>query len=160
MEEKELERAKNAVYRYLSYRPRSCAEVENKLREKEYGEAIVKAVLSDLVRFGYLDDEKFAEQWARSRVRLRGFGRSRIERELRGKGVGRDVIREALAGVFEDVSELDVARREAEKKSRSLARLDPETRRRRLAGFLERKGFCFETIQAILRDTRAGSPAE
>ena len=62
LEKKELVRAKNTAYRYLSYRPRSYAEVEKKLRHQEFGEALVNAVLSDLVRLGYLNDEKFADQ--------------------------------------------------------------------------------------------------
>ncbi len=150
-DERTLARAKNAAYRCLTYRPRSRAEVEEKLREKEFAPSIIRVVLDDLDRLGYIDDEKFAAQWASARVRLRGFGRRRIEQELRTKGIARDTIRVALSGVFEDSSEAEVARREAEKKLKGLARFEPGTRRRRLAGFLERKGFSFGVIRSILR---------
>ena len=112
---------------------------------------VVRAVLIDLERLGYVDDRQFAGQWAASRVRLRGFGRRRIEQELRNKGVSRDIIRGALGRIFEDLPEADIAQREADKKLKSLARFDAETRRRRLAGFLERKGFSPEIIHDILR---------
>ena len=62
--------------------------------------------------------------WARSRIRLRGFGRRRIEQELRNKGVDRDIIHEAIGEVFGELPEIDVALREAEKKLRSLRRLN------------------------------------
>ncbi len=152
LEEKELVRAKNAAYRYLSYRSRSQAEVEAKLRDNEFSEAVIQHVLSHLVRLGYLDDEMFSDQWARGRVRLRGFGRLRIEQELRNKGVSRDIIRKTLGEVFEDSSEIDIARREAEKKTRSLSRFEPEVRRRRLAAFLERKGFSSDIIRIVMHD--------
>ncbi len=151
--EKGLLRAKNAAYRLLTCRPRSRAEVEAKLLDKRFPDTVIRAVLIDLERLGYVDDRKFAEQWAASRVRLRGFGRRRIEQELRSKGVSRDIIRGALGQIFEDLPEADIAQREADKRLKSLARFDPETRRRRLAGFLERKGFSPEIIHAILRMT-------
>jgi regulatory protein len=151
VDEKKLTRARNAAYRYLTHRPRSQAEVERKLRDKEFEPEVIRVVLDDLTRLGYINDEHFAAQWASARVRLRGFGRRRIEQELRTKGINRDIIRETLDSIFEESSEADVARREAEKKLKSLIHFDAEVRRRRLAGFLERKGFSSHTISTILR---------
>jgi regulatory protein len=147
---KELTRARNAAYRLLTYRPRSQAELEAKLRDKGFDDAIVQQVIDGLVRLGYVNDRKFAEQWAASRSRLRSFGRHRIELELRNKGVDRDVITEALACVFLDDLELETAKQAALKKLASMKAVDRETRRRRLAGFLGRKGFSFEIIRAVL----------
>jgi regulatory protein len=150
LEEKIVTRARNAAYRLLTYRPRSRRELGEKLRDKEFPEELIEAVIDHCTRLGYLDDLKFAVQWASSRVRLRSFGRRRIERELRDKGVDRDIIHAALQEVYSGSSEEDVARREADKRLRTLARFDPDVRRRRLAGFLERKGFASDTIRAIL----------
>ncbi len=151
--EKDLSRARNAAYRFLAYCPRSRTEVEAKLLDKGFPDAVVRVVLIDLERLGYVNDREFSRSWTQSRVRVRGFGRRRIERELRNKGISRDIIQETLGDVFEDLSEVDIAWREADKKCKSLARFDPEARRRRLAGFLERKGFSTEIIHTILRTT-------
>ena len=153
LEKKELVRAKNTAYRYLSYRPRSYAEVEKKLRDREFGEALVNAVLSDMIRLGYLDDEKFADQWVQGRVRLRGLGRRRIEQELRDKGVDRETIRRALTSLLTTELEIETAKKSAHRKLASMQTLDRDTRRRRLAGFLERKGFSYEVIRSILKET-------
>ncbi|HUJ18522.1 MAG TPA: regulatory protein RecX [Nitrospirota bacterium] len=150
-DEKELKQARNTAYRFLAIRPRSRAEVEKKLREREFPANTVSAVVEQLLRFGYLDDPKFARQWAAARVRTRGFGRRRIELELRQKGIGRDTAHEALAEAFDDSSESEIARREAEKKLRTLARFTPDVRKRRLAGFLGRKGFSGEVVREMLR---------
>lgn len=151
--DKELSRAKNSAYRWLSIRPRSRAEVERKLRDKEFSDDIVCTVMLHLERLGYVNDQEFAAQWARGRTRLRGFGRRRIEQELKVKGISSDTIRETLARLFEDSSEIDIARREAEKKLRTLVRFEPPVRRRRLAGFLERKGFSSDIIRALIRES-------
>ncbi len=152
LDDKELGRARNAAYRYLTYRSRSRVEVEQRLAEKGFAGLVVRSVLSDLERLGYINDREFACRWAANRVRLRGFGRRRIERELRNKGVSRGIIRVTLGEMFENSSEIDVARREAEKKVRSLNRFEPEVQRRRLAGFLERKGFSSDIIRVIIHD--------
>ena len=154
VESKELVCARNTAYRFLSIRPRSRAEVEKKLQDREFPPEIVSSVIGHLTRLGYLDDGKFSSQWASSRVRLRGFGRRRIEQELRTKGISREVIKEALDDVFEESSEIEIARREAEKKLKNLARFEPEVRQRRLAGHLERKGFPSGVIHTILRSIR------
>ncbi len=153
VDDKEGVRAKNIAYRYLSYRPRSYAEVEKKLRDKGFGDDAVRTTLSNLVRFGYIDDEKFAGQWAQSRVRLRGLGRRRIERELRDKGVDRETVRRALADILTADQEIETAKKAAKRKLATMNTLSRETRRRRIAGFLERKGFSFEVIRNILKNT-------
>ena len=99
-----------------------------------------------------MNDRLFASQLAQSRIRLRGFGRRRIEQELKHKGIDREIIREVFAEVFVDETEIETAKLVAGKKINAMKCLDRETRRRRLAGFLERKGFSFEIIGAVLRD--------
>ncbi len=155
---KELTKARNAAYRFLTYRPRSRAEIDTKLHEKEFNEAIIEAVLADLARLGYVNDPQFAREWTRSRIRLRGFGRRRIGQELKNKGIGRDIIREVFAEVFSEETEIEIAKRVAGKKMNTMKSLDRETRRRRLAGFLERKGFSFEIIREVLRSTELFLP--
>ncbi len=151
--EGELSQAREAAYRFLTYRPRSRAEVEKKLRGKGFSDAVISAILDSLDRLRYVNDREFSRSWAQSRVMMRGFGRRRIEQELKSKGISRDIVEETLGDVFGGLSEADIARREAEKKLKSLPRLTPEVRRRRLAGFLERKGFPPEIIRNILRTT-------
>ncbi|MEK6742516.1 MAG: regulatory protein RecX [Nitrospirota bacterium] len=149
-----MKRAKNTAYRYLTIRPRSRKELEDKLQDREFPDPIITAVLEHVTRLGYLDDAKFAAQWAAARVRSRGFGRRRLEQELRIKGIGRDIIKDTLTTLFEEAPEAETARKEAEKKLKTLTRFEPEVRRRRLAGFLERKGFSSEIIRTILRTVR------
>jgi len=152
--DKLLKRARNTAYRYLTIRPRSRKELAGKLLDKGFPASIIDAVLEHVTRLGYLDDAAFAAQWAASRVRGRGFGRRRIEQELRLKGISNATIKETLLTLFNEAPEVETARKEADKKLKTLTRFEPEVRRRRLAGFLERKGFSSEIIRTILRSNR------
>jgi regulatory protein len=126
--------------------------VEAKLLEKGFTDVVVRTVFGDLVRLGYINDHEFAHHWAAARIRLKGFGRRRIERELRAKGIGREIIAETLANVVSQDTERKAAREAAHKKMKTLQAVDRETRRRRLAGFLERKGFSYNVIRVVLTD--------
>jgi regulatory protein len=154
LDEKELTRAKNAAYRYLTYRPRSTKELQDKLSEKKFDVAVINAVLADLTRLGYLDDAQFAAQWASSRLRLQGFGRRRIEQELKQKGIAQELIRTALGIAIPQEVERKAARKIAEQKLMKMTSFEHEVRRRRLAGFLERKGFSYDIIREMLSLTR------
>jgi len=156
--DKELTRAKNAAYRFLTYRSRSRAEIEEKLRDKEFDNAIIGAVLADLARLGYVNDLQFAREWTRGRIRHQGFGRRRIGQELKNKGVDREIIRAVFAEVFSDETEIETAKQVAEKKLNTMRSVDRMARRRRLAGFLERKGFSFEIIRDVLKSTESFLP--
>ncbi len=158
--DKQLVRAKDTAYRYLSYRPRSRAELEAKLHDKGFDDAIVAAVLVDLARLGYVDDERFASQWAEGRIRLSSHGKRRIARELAGKGVDRTIVLRTLTEVLSPDKERELARQTAERKLLTLRACDHETRRRRLSGFLERKGFSYEVIRDILTIMHKGAGFE
>lgn len=148
-----ITRAKNVAYRFLATRPRSRAEIEAKLHERKFDDATIDGVLASLVRLGYVNDRQFADQWSRSRIRLRGFGRRRIEGELRNKGINRDTIQEVLAEVLGEVKEIETAKLVAKKKLNTMRSVDRSALRRRLAGFLERKGFSFEIIRMVLTES-------
>lgn len=155
---KELTKARNAAYRFLTYRSRSRAEVEAKLQNKEFSKAVIETVLTDLARLGYVNDLQFAREWTQSSIRHRGFGRRRIGQDLKRKGIGLEIIQKVFAEIFIDETEIDTAVRVAGKKLNAMTTLDRETRRRRLAGFLERKGFSFDVIRIVLKSTASLLP--
>src|SRR4051794_16298112 len=67
----------------LESRMHSRAELFRKLMRREYGEAVVNAVLDDLARLGYVDDERFAKAKALSAAQHKHHGRRRAFMELR-----------------------------------------------------------------------------
>jgi regulatory protein len=132
--------------RYLSYRDRSEFEVNARLRQKEFSKNIAQETIDWLLGLGYLNDERFALAWSRSRVSTKKYGEYRLRRELSAKGLASEVIENALRIVYSESNEWDLAQACAQKKLSHLKGIDPKSKSRRLAQFLQRKGFASETV--------------
>ena len=150
--------AREAALHLLAVRPRSAAELARRLRAKGYSEAETAPVLERLAELGMIDDAAFAGMLARDRVRLRPQGRRRLLGELRAKGVDEDTARAAFAGALESesIDELELARRAAAK-WRPRAGEEPASARRRLYGYLARRGFDGEVVREVVEETLGAS---
>lgn len=146
--------AREAALRLLAVRPRSAAELARRLRMKGYEPEIGEEVIARLRDLGMIDDAAFAGTLVRDRVRLKPQGARRLANELRAKGVddetARAAIRETMAG--EQTDERELARRAAEK-WRPRAGEEPARARRRLHGYLARRGFDSDVIREVLDET-------
>ena len=146
----ELKQARALAYRYLSHRDRSTRETADHLKKKGFEEAVVQETLRYLKEANYLDDRRFAEHWARTRAENKQFGKYRLRQELLGKGLSKELIDETLDTLFETVQEIDLARAVVEKKLPAMQDLDPDKRKRRLIGLLQRKGFSLDIVYKVL----------
>lgn len=135
---------------YLGSRLHSTAELRRKLTRREYGDAVVDAVLADLARLGYLDDARFAKTKALSAAQHKHHGRRRAFLELIKSGVKGDVADKALADVYAEHDSTAVARQLAQKQAPRLKKLDPLVARRRLVGMLQRRGFDYGSIKPVI----------
>jgi len=66
----EVERAYERALYFLSYRPRSEAEVRRNLRKKNVEDRVAEVVVERLTRTGLLDDQEFARYWVESRLQF------------------------------------------------------------------------------------------
>jgi regulatory protein len=137
------ETAYSQVLNYLSYRPRSRAEVVTYLRKRDVPEEQIEAVTSRLEHAGLLDDEAFAQYWVENRERFRPRGARALRYELRNKGISDRIIDEALASI----DAADGAYRAASKKARQLSQADPQTFRQKLVEYLARRGFDYDVAR-------------
>lgn len=144
-------KARESALSLLSFRARTAVELRRRLRRKEFPEEVAEACVQELVDRGLVDDSAFAEVFVRDRVRLRPRGTRRLVQELRAKGVDADTAADAVEEVLEreEVTELELAR-EAVAKWSARAGEDPLRARRRLYGFLARRGFGGETVRQIM----------
>ncbi|MFC1944572.1 regulatory protein RecX [Chloroflexota bacterium] len=132
----------NAALRYLSYRPRSEAELRARLFAHGFGAGVVEEVLSRLRDKDLVDDTDFASFWVENRESFSPRSRRALEMELRGKGISPHIIARATAAV----DEMESAYRAARTKCRSKRFSDIYEFRRRLAPALRRLGFDHEVI--------------
>jgi regulatory protein len=137
----------------LEARARAVTELRRLLIKKGEPPDDVDAAIERLRAAGVLDDANFARQLTRSKAVGGGHSRRRIQQELAKRGVARDVSDEAIVEVFEEegVDEAAAIERVARKKLRTLTGLDTATQKRRLYGFLARRGYNSDAIARVLR---------
>ncbi|HEX5773734.1 MAG TPA: regulatory protein RecX [Geomobilimonas sp.] len=142
-----------AALRILSRRDHSEAELRRKLGDRGYLDSVQDRVVARLKALGYLDDRRSARQWAESAVRSgRGFG-PKLRMELTRRGFPSEIVEETLAGIAAHNDERDLVR---EILSRKFPAFDPLTAsdrdRRRVMGYLQRRGFAAGVLFRMLRD--------
>lgn len=149
--EDEQQKAYLIAIRLLSSRLRSEHEMQTRLKQKGYAADIVKHVIERLRSEGYLNDTLFAEQLTQQRVRSQKKGRHFIKQELQQKGLSKDRIQEAIAQVDPE-TEFHMAFELARKKYRLETDADPMKVRRKIAGFLARRGYPGSVVTKVLKE--------
>lgn len=153
---------RESALRLLAVRARSESELRSRLLRKQFPRDVVEACVAGLVERGLVDDREFAASFARDRVKLRPRGARLLVQELRARGVSETIaaaaVEEALAG--EEVDEAELALRLAESWMRRSSpsgsqgdvarRYDSAVLRRRLYGYLARRGFDADAIRSAM----------
>ena len=138
--------AHEAALRLLAYRPRSEAEIRQRLARRGLPPQVVQETIARLRDQGLLSDAAFARFWVETRDQSSPRGRRLLWQELAAKGIEQETIRQAIAPVAEE----DAALRAAQKKARHLQSQDYPVFRRRLGDFLLRRGFPYPTVRTIV----------
>lgn len=161
--EEALQQAVDRALNYLSFRPRSRAEVRRYLRRKETPVELVETVLERLDALELVDDQAFATFWIEAREQANPKGAQALKSELRMKGVTREVV-DALV---DDEQDGERALRAGRKKALSLMRqpeIDYAIFSARLGSFLQRRGFSYEvasrTVRMLWQELKEEPPEE
>jgi regulatory protein len=153
----EVQKALDSALGLLEVRARAKREIETRLSQKGIEESIIAIVVAKLVKLGLLDDAQFAAQWVEAKTRVGGsrpIGRRRLSSELYAKGVAKEQIADAV-DVVSNADELALARAAASKKVRVVPsdREALQKERQKLMGFLQRRGFGWETVKQVTRES-------
>ncbi len=127
--------------RRLAQRDHSEAELRRALLERGHESEEIDDALMRLRQQRYLDDDLFAERFARSRIAHRGHGRAKIRQGLRQRGVGGEQAEAGITAALREVSEDEVVDKLARRYWKQHSRVEPLRRLPRLWGFLLRRGF-------------------
>ena len=142
------ESAYQQALHFISFRPRSEVEVIKKLSEKGADAQVIESVLERFRAAQLVGDEQFARMWIDDRSTFRPRSHRMLRYELHQKGVEEEFIRQALA---EAQNEPELAYQAGIRYARRLEGLDWEGFRKRLGGYLARRGFPYGTIAPVLR---------
>jgi len=153
-----LEQALQKARHYCAYQERCHSEVKEKLYSLGLRKNEVEEGISRLIEENYLNEERFAIQFAGGRFRMKQWGRVRIRYALKQKQVGEYCIRKALAAIDEQayrktLEKLAVAKWESLRDEQNTF-----TRRRKLQDYLTQRGYEPELTGEIV--SGLSNPAE
>ncbi len=137
----------------LARSARSTKDLARWLAKREHPADEIDAAIAKLTERGMLNDATYALAFARSRALGRGMSRRRIQAELARRGVAKDLAEAAIAEVMtdENVDERAMVEAAGARKFRSLQKLEPDIQRRRLYGFLARKGYPSDLVRNTVK---------
>lgn len=96
------EQALQKLRHYCGYQERSHQEVRDKLYSLGVRKADHDAIISELIEGDYLNEERFAEAFARGHFRMKQWGRVRIRYELKQRQVSEYLVRKAMQQIDEE----------------------------------------------------------
>ncbi len=165
----EVMRAKNYALRLLreekdnttvdeSENPRSTSkpkmytknEMEQRLAREGFSTQAIETTIEELIHSGHIRDRKYAENWIARRQKSNPRGKTLLKNELVEKGVDRKIAEQVVAKV-ETEDETKVALQIAQKRAKQYKRLPVHVAKRRLHGFLARRGFGSEVVRHVLK---------
>jgi regulatory protein len=148
----DINKAKNYALRLLEMRGRSVKDIRDKLKVKGVSPGDIDLVIDDLLSLGLLDDEKFARDWIENRQHFRPTGVVRLRQELFVKGIDREIVDQAIREYKNNSDEFPAALDLGRRKMKLYRKLDPDTAKRRLAGFLARRGYEASIVSKVLKE--------
>ncbi len=140
-----LQACLDAAYRYLSYRPRSEAEIRQRLHRRGFASEVAEQAIAKLSEQNLINDFTFAQFWTANRLSFRPKSKRLIKKELRDKKVAAEII-EQVTG---DIDDEEIAYKLGSSRMQALANLDYPDFLRRLSNYLGYRGFSYQ----IIRDT-------
>lgn len=151
------EQALQKARHYCGYQERCHSEVLEKLYSFGLRKPQVEAALATLIEENYLNEERFAIQFAGGHFRLKHWGRIRIRYELKQKRISDYCIKKALASI-DDGEYAESLARLAEKKWAELAtETNQLARKSKWQDYLLRKGYESDRIAAVWPAIKPGA---
>jgi len=141
-------------------RAHSIHEMREYLERRAESKDHVSGVISRLREQTYLDDARYAADYARAHAQTRRQGRFRIARELRARGVPDRPIEAALAAVFAETNEAELVRARLRRHLSHARGPLEQSALARLYRSLLRAGFSADAIRAELRSVSRGELPE
>ena len=143
--ESEKQTAYTKTLKLISTRYKTQKEVEKYLYEKGYVSQVVYYVISKLLEYHFIDDERYTNSFISAHKNT--FGKLKLKQQLLQKGVSESLIDSALND--ENFDQIDEIKKLAEKYMKS----KEETKENyiKLFRYLLNKGFEYEDVKSVLK---------
>lgn len=144
-------RAFNSALNSLDYRDHSEKEIRAKLLRKHDADYVEEAI-EKLIELDLINDERYAENYARELFEHKKFGRMRIISELRAKGISSDIANAAVDELFSEEEPDNIQRIVDIIGKRYYNRMNDEVGRKKVFSALQRMGYSFSDIREAMSE--------
>lgn len=126
------------ILHYCSYQDRCVSEVKTKISTFEISSSDKERIMQLLINEGFIDDERFAHTFVRSKINLKKWGVNKIRMSLKMKGISDEIISEALSEIDRDFYREDLMKI---LKAKKINESDDFKRKMKLAQYAIQKGY-------------------
>lgn len=138
---------KNYMLKRLGDREHGREELRRKAERKDYATDVVEDVLYELQEKNYINDERFAQKYAKDKSRLKKWGPNKIKAHLRKKGISRTVADKAAEQIHQATDTEKRLLELTQKREKRFLREDNELKRKqKVVNYLLQKGYRPESI--------------
>jgi regulatory protein len=149
----DLEAILARIHHYCAYQERCSDEVDRKLIQWKVSADKIRKIKRHLKEEGFIDEERFARIFVRSKFHINKWGRTKIRYELKSRTIPENVVSKAM----EEIGEDDYMRtiRELILKKRSEINMGKHLNiRDKIITFVTGKGFEFDQISKVLTELK------
>lgn len=143
-------KAQSIALRLIAIRSRSKKEIHDHLKKYNFTTTTINKTICYLKTIGFINDRQLAKNWIQFRL-AKKIGIYRIKIELTQKGIDPKMIDQEIKILTRQYCERDALLDVIKKKLPYYRCLTPDTRTRRLCGYLTRRGFNKELIYQTLK---------
>lgn len=143
------EKALIKIKRYCAYQERSHKEVLDKLYSWGVYKKEAELLLSQLIEEGYLNEERFAMQFAGGKFRIKQWGKKRIEQALKERQVSSYCIKKALLQIDGEAYHQTLQKLACSKWEQLKSEKQLFIKKRKLQDHLLRKGYEYELVREV-----------
>ncbi len=140
--------------RYCAYQERCHKDVEGKLKTMRLIPEAREKIILHLLDQNFLNEERFAKSFARGKFNIKKWGKQRIVRELKYRGISEYNLKTALKEIPEK-DYLEAFHKLAEKKYASITETNLSKKQKKLTDYLLYRGWethlVFEKIKELFR---------
>ena len=140
-----LNEAKKKLENFCSYQERCHKEVKEKLRELGMIQSASQEIIAQLIQEDYLNETRFAKNFARGKFRIKNWGRNRISRELKSRNITDYNIKMGMQE-FTDIEYEETFYNLIEKRKKSVEHLPIDQQKKKIFSYLSYRGWEHEKI--------------
>ncbi|WP_405378174.1 regulatory protein RecX [Nonlabens sp. Asnod3-A02] len=136
-----VEEATRSIERYCAYQERCHKDVEDKLKSMGIIQLAIDEIIPHLIHHKFLNETRYAEAFARGKFRIKQWGRVRIVRELKMKGLNERTIKIGLKEIADVDYEIALDTLSRKRLQQITTENDKYKKRKKLADYLLYRGW-------------------